>query len=141
MTIWYIFSHFGIIYQEKSGNPGPEASFLDPKEEKSADNFISSNSFLLLLETALRMLRFESQLKAGVARWYILKPNIPIWINFGGFCNGRCVYTFGHLVYLAVIWHVLLPFGIFYGHLVYFMVIWYIFSPLWYVAPRKIWLP
>jgi hypothetical protein len=22
--IWYIFSGFGIMYQEKSGNPGPE---------------------------------------------------------------------------------------------------------------------
>jgi hypothetical protein len=24
MVIWYIFSQFGILYQEKSGNPGAE---------------------------------------------------------------------------------------------------------------------
>jgi hypothetical protein len=24
-----------------------------------------------------------------VARWYIFKPKIPIWVNFGEFCNGR----------------------------------------------------
>jgi hypothetical protein len=48
----------------------------------------------------------------GVARWFILKPKIPIWVNFGGFCNGRC-------------WYILLPFGLFYGRLVNFMAIWF----------------
>jgi hypothetical protein len=48
-----------------------------------------------------------------VARWFDFKPKIPIWVNFGGFCNGSY-------------WYVLLPFGLFYAHLVYFMVIWYI---------------
>jgi hypothetical protein len=23
LVIWYIFPHFGMLYQEKSGNPGP----------------------------------------------------------------------------------------------------------------------
>jgi hypothetical protein len=41
-----------------------------------------------------------------VARWYIFKPKIPIWVNFGGSCNGRC-------------WYILWPFGLSYGHLVY----------------------
>jgi hypothetical protein len=30
MTIWYIFPSFGIMYQEKSGNPGV-AVFLFPR--------------------------------------------------------------------------------------------------------------
>jgi hypothetical protein len=54
------------------------------------------------------------------ARWYISEPKIPIWVNFGGWCNGRCRYIlwpFG-LVYIQ-------SFGAFYDHLVYFMVIWY----------------
>jgi hypothetical protein len=25
-----------------------------------------------------------------VARWYIFKPKVQIWVNFGGSCNGRC---------------------------------------------------
>jgi hypothetical protein len=50
-----------------------------------------------------------------VARWFLFKPKIPIWVHFGGSCNGRC-------------WYILWPFGLFYGHLVYFVVIWYILS-------------
>jgi hypothetical protein len=57
-----------------------------------------------------------------VARWYFFKPKIPIWVNFGGSCNGKCWY----------IRSILLPFGLFYGHLVYF-------PPFWYIVPRKIW--
>jgi hypothetical protein len=25
MVIWYIFYHFGMLHQEKSGNPGPDS--------------------------------------------------------------------------------------------------------------------
>jgi hypothetical protein len=32
------------------------------------------------------------------------------------------------LVYFAVNWNILRPFGLFYSHLVYIVVIWYIFS-------------
>jgi hypothetical protein len=56
-----------------------------------------------------------------VARWFVFKPKIQIWVNFGGSCDERC-------------WSFLWPFGqfdvhlaIFCGFLVYFMVIWYIF--------------
>jgi hypothetical protein len=61
----------------------------------------------------------------GVARWHIFKPKIPIWVNFGGTCNGRCLYT-----YFMSIWSIFWPFGILCGHLVYFTydVFWNIFS-------------
>jgi hypothetical protein len=59
-----------------------------------------------------------------VAKWFVFKPKMPIWVNFGGPCDGRC-------------WYILWPFGlfdghlaIFYGFLVYVMVIWYIFPVL-----------
>jgi hypothetical protein len=29
----------------------------------------------------------------AVARWYTFEPKIPIWVNFGSSCNGRCWYT------------------------------------------------
>jgi hypothetical protein len=29
VVIWYIFPRFGILYQEKSGNPAAERSLLD----------------------------------------------------------------------------------------------------------------
>jgi hypothetical protein len=49
-----------------------------------------------------------------VDRWFISKPKIPIWVNFGGNWNGN------------VDIHILWTFGLFYGHLVYFIAIWYI---------------
>jgi hypothetical protein len=56
---------------------------------------------------------------------YLVKgeEKIPIWVNFGGSCNGRCCIFYSQLVYL-------LPFGTQCGHLVYFMDIWYIFPIL-----------
>jgi hypothetical protein len=68
-----------------------------------------------------------------IARWHILKPEIPIWVNFGGSCNGKC-------------WYITCPFSRFYGYLVYYVAVWYIillgiFFPFWYVVPRKIWRP
>jgi hypothetical protein len=61
----------------------------------------------------------EAQFQNRVARWYIFKPKIPIWIIF---LIGRCRYN---------LW----TFGLFYGQLVYFIaslytyfvVIWFIF--------------
>jgi hypothetical protein len=50
--------------------------------------------------------------RSRVARWFVFKPKIPIWVNFGGACYGKSI---------------LRPSEIFYGHLVYFVVIWYIF--------------
>jgi hypothetical protein len=59
---------------------------------------------------------------------HIFKPQIPIWVNFGGPSSGRC-------------WSILWTFGIFCGHLVHFVVILLYFFLFWYVAPRKIWQP
>jgi hypothetical protein len=57
----------------------------------------------------------------SVARWYIFKPKIQIWVNFEGSWNGRCWY-------LRAILSILRTNDIFYGHLVHFVVIWYIFT-------------
>jgi hypothetical protein len=58
----------------------------------------------------------QSNVLGGAARWHIFKPKVPIWVNFGGSCNGR---------YWYILWpfgqHILQPFGI-------FVPIWYIFS-------------
>jgi hypothetical protein len=48
-----------------------------------------------------------------VARWFVFKPKIPIWVNFGGSCNGKS-------------WFILWPFGLFNGYRKYCMAIWYI---------------
>jgi hypothetical protein len=36
------------------------------------------------------------------------KPKIPIWVNFGRPCNGRCLYYFyGYIIYVMAIWYIL----------------------------------
>jgi hypothetical protein len=49
----------------------------------------------------------QKRQRTRVARWYIFKPKIPIWVNFGVPWNGKG-------------WYMLWPFGIYLGHLVYF---------------------
>jgi hypothetical protein len=74
-----------------------------------------------------RLLKPSFQIHTGVARWYIFKQKIPIWVNFGGSYNGRCWYN----LWTLHRW-ILRPFAIFYGYLVFF--------PLfWYIVLRKIW--
>jgi hypothetical protein len=54
-----------------------------------------------------------------VARWYIFKQKIQIWVNFGGSCNWRCWYISCSFGRSSDIWYTY----IFYGHLVCFLVI------------------
>jgi hypothetical protein len=69
-----------------------------------------------------------------VARWFVFKQKIPIWVNFVGSCYGKS-------------WYILWPFGLFYANSKYFVAILYIFgnvvyfSPLRYFIPIKIWQP
>jgi hypothetical protein len=56
-----------------------------------------------------------------VARRYILKPKIPIWVNFVGSCNGRCWYT--NVLYFTANWCVYMP-------------IWSILGSFWYILPN-----
>jgi hypothetical protein len=50
-----------------------------------------------------------------VARWYIFKQKIQIWVNFGGSCNRRYWYMYVYFFHL-----------VFFVHLPYFMDIRYI---------------
>jgi hypothetical protein len=37
---------------------------------------------------------YPAALLNGVARWFIFKPKIPIWLNYGGLWYGKCWYVF-----------------------------------------------
>jgi hypothetical protein len=71
------------------------------------------------------------QLCSRVARWFVFKPKIPNWVNFG--MENLGIY-YDHLVYFTSTGNILRPSGIFCGNLVYF-------SPFWYFGRRKIWQP
>jgi hypothetical protein len=51
--------------------------------------------------------------RCSVARWFVYKPKIQIWVNFEGPYIGKC-------------WYILWSFGIVYGHLRCFVSIGYI---------------
>jgi hypothetical protein len=110
VVIWYIFSRFGILHQEKSGNSASVRHQMN---------------LLHLPEKRL------NRVPARVARWHIFKPKIPIWVNFGGSCNGGCMY-----LHTYILWSL----GIFCGPLD-ILLLFGTFFPFWYVGPRKIWQP
>jgi hypothetical protein len=58
------------------------------------------------------MLRKVAPFGIRVARWFVFKPKIQIWVNFGGSCDGIC-------------WYILGTPGPFYGLLLYFIDKWY----------------
>jgi hypothetical protein len=72
----YIFPHFGILNKEKSGNP-------------------ARNRCVMLCHTmrpksgSILGLSHGGEVAARVARWFVFKPKIQIWVNFGGSCDGR----------------------------------------------------
>jgi hypothetical protein len=53
-----------------------------------------------------------AKVSPGLPDGLVPYQKIPIWVNFGGPWNGKC------LVYFKTIWNI-------YSHLAYFMVIWY----------------
>jgi hypothetical protein len=55
---------------------------------------------------------------AGLPDGHIFQTKIPIWVNFGGSCKGRC-------------WYILWSFCLFFGHWLYFVAIW---ESLWSFA-------
>jgi hypothetical protein len=62
------------------------------------------------------------RLECRVARWFVFKPKIPIWVNFGGL-----YVDWKRLIYFMAICNILRTFGKFYDHLVNFLLIWYIY--------------
>jgi hypothetical protein len=42
MVIWYIFPRFGILYQEKSGNPAARIGWVAAQEKKTEQQFFGS---------------------------------------------------------------------------------------------------
>jgi hypothetical protein len=110
----------------KSGHPGRQKSFSLKGRQKSFSLKGSGPKIKLFCQcnkcwmkisilNDAPVIRQNVRVKVDecrVARWFILIPKIPIWVNFGGPWNGKC-------------WYVFWPFGIFYGHLVQFMAVWY----------------
>jgi hypothetical protein len=55
-----------------------------------------------------------------VARWFVIKPKIQIWVNFVGSWNGMCWYILWTLGPFYGLCYILWTFGIVHFNLVYF---------------------
>jgi hypothetical protein len=58
-----------------------------------------------------------------VARWFVFKPKIKIWGNFGGLAMEDVGIFYGHLVHFTAFCYILWSFGNVRGNLVYFPVL------------------
>jgi hypothetical protein len=60
--------------------------------------------------------------QSRVARWFIFKPKIPVWVIIYGPRLENVETFYVHLLYLADVWDILWPFGTFRVNLVHFFV-------------------
>jgi hypothetical protein len=135
VAIWYIFFPFWYVAPRKIWQPCVQQwvgfTFRNltneliagkPKWKSSHWEFLTFRHFAGEVISFMTATTSEQKAtKTGVARLYIFKPNIPIWVNIEGSCNGRCWFILWYLVYFTAL------LCIFCGNLVYFVVIWYIF--------------
>jgi hypothetical protein len=142
------FSRFGILYEEKSGNPDcllisfgakfKSASHLAILRSArghactSSSQNVSANvegKVFLRVGKQPKELGWPAHREQGCQMAYFptKKSNLG---KFGRVSQSKII------VYFMAIWSILRPFGIFYGHSVYFMVIWYIF-PVWVCCTMK----
>jgi hypothetical protein len=73
VAIWYIFLHFGIFCQEKSGNPARKRFYICSEQAKE---FIGTQGLSI----------------TGLPDGYVFEPKIPILVKFGGPWNRKCCY-------------------------------------------------
>jgi hypothetical protein len=85
-----ILSRFGMLYQEKSGNPAKGQNFGPSGHPVCGPSFLFmtakicagySNS-LLVFNTVSKTEFIPTQNR--VARWFVFKPKVSIWVNLGG---------------------------------------------------------
>jgi hypothetical protein len=94
------------------------------KNIKLAGSNFFKRIFLGILEIGLTkqllsFLLFVFYFFSRVARWFIFKPKIQIWVNFLGLWNGKCLYVYWSFGKLTAIWYFL-------GPIDNLVVIWYI---------------
>jgi hypothetical protein len=112
VVICYIVSRFGILYQEKSGNPA--SNVCERRSAKKMKEYFASGRRHRLGLTCLESFQFP-RFKQGCQMVYFQAKN-P---NLGQFLEGlglENVDTF------MAIWNILRTFGTFHDHLVHFPV-------------------
>jgi hypothetical protein len=130
------FPRFGILYQEKSGNPRFESSSSYPKSGQNIGQYFKgTEKSASTVPTSGEEDWFggRERDRYRVARWYIFIPKIEIPVYLWAHRNGIVGKFYGHFEYFMAIWRISFSFGIICGYYIC------IFSPFWYGALRKNW--
>jgi hypothetical protein len=112
-------AHLGRVERQLSALPRWAPLFF------FGQNFCTGGGSHLTINISIR----KRLTKARVARWFVFKPKIPIWVNFGGPSNGKCCFGIFYW-YLDNVWQ----FGIVCSNLLYF-------SHFGILGARRIWQP
>jgi hypothetical protein len=123
---------YGMTYQNGKSMPNQHKIYQSAAKYTKWSYDIPTIQFFVLNRISLIYLPWKSEavntaIPSSLACKYLVSwvpglpdgifsnQKIPIWVNFGGSCYGRCWYS---------IW----PFGLFFGYFVYFVATW---SMLW----------
>jgi hypothetical protein len=100
----------------ESRRASKKASFFIALQKSDGENveniffgFFLFFSFFFCRNLLIWCPRKTNCLMNRVARWYVFKPKIQIWVNFGGPWNEKSWYS-------MAVWNILLPFWYIYGH-------------------------
>jgi hypothetical protein len=84
-----------------SGFDDPAADFLAREQEELGDlgqelglsnGAVSGEADYLAEANFAQVANLLITVRGRVARWFIFKPKLPIWVHFGGPWNGKCCY-------------------------------------------------
>jgi hypothetical protein len=109
-----IFVHLGnglafLVSEVQSGNsslkkPASGMAANDVSEESAFTADRRNGPVIMLAGSSCCHICHET-IKTRVARWYLFKPKIPIWANFGGPWNGKGWHTIWPIRFLRAILH------------------------------------
>jgi hypothetical protein len=102
--IWYILLSFGMLHQEKSGNPAGETWILCCFYLFQAIGLPEQTFFIARFEPVFLTLSTQPTLRIRVARWYSFIPKYQLWYIIRSL---ECSF-----------WSIFCPFVTFCGHLV-----------------------
>jgi hypothetical protein len=96
--------------------------------------FMTFNFFQLYVPIDLVDKSVCQKKRPRVARWFVFKPKIQIWVNFFRALQWKMYYILWSLGPFYGFCYILWTFGIIRSNMLYIF-------PFWYFVPRKIWQP
>jgi hypothetical protein len=118
------FSGFGILDQDKSGNPGEDLAQARNVQLLTCSARLEIYGAVYFATHDISFYWPDGRGSIpGLPDGLFSNPKSQLWLNLEGLGMENVVIFFDHLEYFAAIWYNIWPFGIVCGHLVYFYVL------------------